>query len=222
MKCWWYDYSAINNRPQLKGFSDLMSLFINRDCDIPNRILKKKPTDLNIDDVTNIICFIHADTIPGLTKEDWKRIASVEHRRYVIFVSSHPKDLKTHVDAEQGINAITHDLSKVASALDENKIKYFLESCAKGKLDSSLFELTLPEWVLAAYLIGIAKDNDVVIDENALRQCSKDGENDVEFWDCVKAEFNRFSISYRMQSVDDYPNQEQLKSLLGVIADKVA
>ncbi len=220
MKIRWYDHMRCTNA-NLQGFDSLMKQLLGED-DISSFQLKSAPTNYNNDKICNWLAFIHADATTGFTREDWKKVASPSHNRFVVFVSSHPNELQGLDDPGNGIFAIKSDLTKVAAALDEEKVARFLSLCEEGKPDMSVFELAWPEWVVAAYLIRIAENKGIKIDNNNLPQCEGSREGGKGFWDCVKAEFNIFAIAYGVQTLDAAPSQSDLKTLMNAVAKKVA
>ena len=93
-----------------------------------------------------------------------EKIAGVDRKCFVVFVSSEPSSLQSVRD---GVFCITDDLSEVANRLTNDKITLFTTTCSSGHPDWSVFQTEFfPEYLVAACLLQIAKCKEVNVEMN--------------------------------------------------------
>lgn len=147
---YWYDHKAKGKQqPELVGFRDLATKF---DASVSN---------LPPNSMQNACYFVHYG---DGEKTQWEKIAGVDRKCFVVFVSSEPSSLQSVRD---GVFCITDDLSEVANRLTNDKITLFTTTCSSGHPDWSVFQTEFfPEYLVAACLLQIAKCKEVNVEMN--------------------------------------------------------
>lgn len=108
--------------------------------------------------IENITFFVHATgEQQGRTRDNWKEIAAIKKKRFVIFVSSHPEEFNDFHDSDD-VYWLRTPLNLVVTLLTNHpdRLARFKQSCENGRPDLACFYLSFPENLVAAYLLGLA------------------------------------------------------------------
>lgn len=157
MNYFWYDHKLedeMGGTPQLEGFDRFLAAL--------------GVTATQVDELPNGaesegVYFVHAGDYIGKNEYAWGRVHGTRKKVYVIFVSSNPTRLVNNAYGAYCINAPLIQVVQLLNS-DPSRAGRFVKSCNAGAPDMSCFARSYPECLLAAYLVGLAKQNGLQLD----------------------------------------------------------